>query len=163
MYIVVSVILLFYETLKRRKRILALWNTERISLLVKQLKSSGMNPNISKCREFGESTVLVFDTRSNVTIKYGTHYLIITTVLQMRRLWNLFWWIGLYLPPRQNPAETRSLTQGGIPYLSHIYLGIIVTGLYSCWSVYWDKTCPNQPYLLNKYQINRGFSYFHGI
>ena len=25
------------------------------------------------------------------------------------------------------------------------------------------KSTPNQPHLLNKYQINMGFSYFHGI
>ena len=36
-------------------------------------------------------------------------------------------------------------------------------GFCRCWSVYWDETCPNQPHLINKYQINMGFLYFHGI
>ena len=141
---------------KQRKQILALWNTERISLLVKLLKSSLINPNISKFREFGESTELVLDTRSNVTSKYGTNYSISTTVLQMRRLWNLCWWIGWYPPPRLNPAETRSNNCGRYTrvgtidtlvsytlFQGLIYLGTIVTGLCSCWSVYWDETCLN--------------------
>ena len=47
------------------------------SLFAKQLKSSRKNQNICKYLEFGESTVLVLDTRSNMTSKYGTEYFII--------------------------------------------------------------------------------------
>ena len=49
----------FNETSKAKKTDFGLWNNVRISLFGKQLKSSRINPNISKCREFGESTVMV--------------------------------------------------------------------------------------------------------
>ena len=133
---------------QQRKRILALWNTEQISLFVKQLKSSRMNSNISKCMEFGEwcwfwPQEVPWHPNMAQTILLSRP--IITTVLQMRR-WNLCWWIGWYPPARLNPSETPSITLVCIPYLSLIYLGIIVTGLCSCWSIYWAETCPNQPH-----------------
>ena len=56
---------------------MALWNTEQISLFVKQLIFSLMKPNIFKCWGFEESTVVVLDTRCNMTSTYGTNYFIV--------------------------------------------------------------------------------------
>ena len=46
-------------------------------LICESAKSSQINQNISRYREFAESTVLLLDTRSNMTSKYGTNYFII--------------------------------------------------------------------------------------
>ena len=56
------------------------------------------------------------------TSKYGTNYFIITTVLQMRRLWNLCRRVCWYPPSRLNHAETRSITLIGISKVH--YMGL---------------------------------------
>ena len=39
----------------------------------------------------------------------------------------------------------------------------VTSNLYCYCSICRDETCPNEPHLLNKYKINKGFSYFNGI
>ena len=44
---------------------------------MKHLKSSLINPNISKYKEYGNAKELVMDRRSDMTSKYGTNLFII--------------------------------------------------------------------------------------
>ena len=75
MYIVVSVVIVFFMKLEnRRKRTLGLWNTVTVvqyPLFEKHKGSGRINANISKYIKFAESMVLVFNTKSNMTSKYG--------------------------------------------------------------------------------------------
>ena len=68
-------------------------------------------------------------------------------------------WINKCIIFEPNELSITEYLLYGIPYLlSLIYLVIIIAGLCSCWSVYWDEMCPKQQHLLNKYQIYMGFS-----
>ena len=114
----------FMKLLKRKKRILALWNAEWVSLFVKQLKFYGMNPNISKCWLF-----VLLDTRSNMTSKYSTNYLLLRQSYKWEDCRNICWWIGWYPPSRLNNAETSSNNSGRYTLLkSHI-----TWNNYCCW------------------------------
>ena len=69
--------------LRRRKRPPFLWNTEYISmnpLPEKHIKSILINPNIFKYWEFGELKVLVLNTKSDITSKCGTIFLLLYAI-----------------------------------------------------------------------------------
>ena len=54
------------------------WDSDPASLIWERKESSGIySSKYFRRREFGESLVLVLDTRSNMTPKYGTGFFII--------------------------------------------------------------------------------------
>ena len=79
LYIEVSVVRDFFMKIQQwRKLTFVFWNIEWIRIS-EPLKTSRINPNIFKCREFGESKAVVFDPRrlSDMTSKYCINVFII--------------------------------------------------------------------------------------
>ena len=69
MYIVVSVLIFFLGPLKSKKTYTSVYGILNESLSPKHLKSYRINPIIFKYIEYGETKVLVWDTKSNITSK----------------------------------------------------------------------------------------------
>ena len=96
---------LFYESLKAKKTNVSVYSILNESLSPKHLKSCRINPNIYKYRKFGESKVLVWDTRSKIRPKLAKNSLLLYDItnentvklMQIDRLlsaidsyWNVF-------------------------------------------------------------------------
>ena len=91
------------------------------------MKSIRLNPNISKYWEFGELKVLGYDTKSDMTSKYGTIFFIIISHLK----WEDFGIEAdrLLTASKIFPAETRSNNSGRYMYQS--YLNVFLAGILS--------------------------------
>ena len=111
----------FETSTTQENELFGLWNTEGIFISEIPKCESHINSNISKYRKFWESKVLVLDTGSNMTSKYGTNIIIIirhykwencetdTDRGDQGRL--------LYFPAQTRSNDTCNLTQSHIPWL----------------------------------------------